>query len=145
MQINVKHKYCNFQDGYQLCFVNCDWNVFVSIKNYIKPTPRRLQTLSHKTMLINLIVLTKPNLNKQRKFQTDDRPHHNQQQGGTQKLRCQTGDGTWLHHCPILFCLRFEPDRVINSRIYDRTKQRSVKYGVGCFWPLEVDVVLFLV
>ena len=32
----------NFQDGYQLCFVNCDWNIFCSIQNYIKPTSDRL-------------------------------------------------------------------------------------------------------
>ena len=96
--------------------MNCDWNVFVSIKNYIKPKPKRLQTLSH-CVPSNVIILTKYNLNKQRQFQTDDRQWHDQQQGGIQKLLCQNGDDKWLPLCHISFCSRFVPDRVINRWI----------------------------
>ena len=38
MFINV-HENKNFQNGHQLCFVNCDRDICVSIQSYIKPTP----------------------------------------------------------------------------------------------------------
>ena len=44
----------------------------------------------------------------------DDQLCCDQQQGGTQKLLCQNGNGTWLPYCHISFCSYFEPDRVIN-------------------------------
>lgn len=37
-QHSWKQKIHNYQDGYQICFVKRDWYVFVSIKNYAKPT-----------------------------------------------------------------------------------------------------------
>ena len=57
---------------------------------------------------------------------------------GHKKLLCQNGDGTWLPHYHISFCLKFESDRVINYE-----KQRSAdwlaathNYRLRYFWLL---------
>ena len=101
--------------------MKCDWNIFVSIQNDIKPTPT--------ICLAIMITLTKYNLNKQSKFQTDDRRCHDQQQGWTKTLLCQNGDSTRLPHCHILFCLRFEPNWVINSWMALKSNGRQA----GCY------------